>query len=439
MKNWLWLILLVAFSAQAYESVILNHKYDDIFPPGVAGDDWFSKLAHDGHKLRLVKDGSDVMEERLNLIRSAQRSILLSTFIYDTDETSLEITNALCMKAKLQGIDVRMIVDSFGAKKFYKKESDRLRKCGVGIIMFSPGKWDLLKFVQSMHEKLIIIDGHTVYMGGRGIQNSYHHVKPAKKFFHDMDIIVEGPIACWWQFKFIDTYSKARSHDKPDNALGNHPNAIKNDEYLYGKRDYPACYPFKRGNSRVVPVYGNPLFNKTKTPIEDVYVKALENLEHGATVKLYAPYFVPTTRFGAALIKAKKEKNAQISIITNSIESNDEGVAILVAMSYSVDHLMAAGIDIRIYPGPMTLHRKVGIYGGKYGHIGSDNLDNRGQHYQTESVIITDDMDIVSELEAEFDEDYNQTMPLDAAYIQKIRKKPGFFERIFAKEYKEFF
>lgn len=431
MKHLLWLLILVAFSAAAQKSILLTHKYEEIFPPGVKGDDWFSKLAHDGHSLRLVKDGKDVLEERLRLIQSAERSILLSTFIYDIDESASLVTNNLCLKAKW-GVDVRMLVDSTGAKKFYKKEADRLRKCGVGIQLFQPGEWDLLKVVKTMHEKLLIIDGHTVYMGGRGIQNSYHHQKPAHKFFHDMDIIAEGPIACWWQFKFIDTYHKARQ-------LNARFHKYDKEEYIFGRKDYPACYPFKRGTSRVIPVYGNPIFDDSKTPIEDLYVKALENLEVGAKVKLYAPYFVPTKRMGQALIKARKEKKAEISIITNSIESNDEGVAILVAMSYEVEYLIKEGIDIRLYPGPMTLHRKVGIFGGKYGHVGSDNLDNRGQHYQTESVIFTDDEAIVLELEAEFDEDYNQTLPLTAEYIKKIRKKPNWFERIFAKEYREFF
>jgi cardiolipin synthase A/B len=444
MKHLLCLILLISLtvsvSAQSRESILRTHRYEDIFPAGVSGDDWFSKLAHDGHNLRLIKDGADVLEERLKLIGSANRSIFLSTFIYDTDETSTQITDTLCYKAKLQGVDVRLMVDSFGAKKFYRKESKRLRDCGVGLILFAPGHWNMLKVVKTMHEKLIIVDGQKVYMGGRGIQNSYHFVRPAHKFYHDMDIILEGPVACWWHFKFVDHYEKARDVLKRIKKIsGNSPRERQRDESLYGKKNYPACYPFEYGDSRVLPIYGNPLFKKDQTPIEDIYLIALENLEHGDSVKLYAPYFVPTPRFSEALIKAKREKKAKISIITNSIDSNDEGVTVLVAMTYAVEQLKAAGIDIRIYPGPMTLHRKVGVYGSKWGYVGSDNLDSRGQHYQTESVIFTDDKTIVNEIEAEFDEDYNQTIPLTKTYVEKIRTRSGFFKRTFAKKYREFF
>lgn len=438
MKYYFWLLLLLTCKSFAYDSVMLTHKYEDIFPAGVSGNDWFSKMAHDGHTLKLIKTGAEALETRMRLIQSASRSILLSTYIYDVDDTAEMITGNLCLKAKW-GVDVRIIVDSQGSGKFYKKFADKLRACGVGIQMFAPGVWDLLDVVKTMHEKLLIIDGHTLYMGGRGIQNSYHDTKPAHKFFHDIDIVIKGPMACWWQFKFIDTYEKARRENEPCRTQDCRPRSREFEQRLYGKKDYPACYPTKAGNSRIIPIYGNPIFDKSKTPIEDVYIKALENLDQNATVKLYAPYFVPTKRFGAALIKAKKEKNANIMVLTNSVESNDEGVVVVVAMSYEAEYIMQAGIDIRLYPGPMTLHSKVGIFDSKYGHVGSDNFDNRGQFYQSESVVMTDDEEIVRELESEFDHDFEKSKKLTPAEIIRIRKKPGFFEKIFSKEFRQYF
>lgn len=94
-----------------------------------------------------------------------------------------------------------------GSKTFFKQEGERLRKCGIGILIFAPGKWDVLRVIKTMHEKLLIIDGTTISMGGNGIQNSYHHAEPAHKFFYDMEMVIEGPAACWWHFKFVDTYS----------------------------------------------------------------------------------------------------------------------------------------------------------------------------------------------------------------------------------------
>jgi cardiolipin synthase A/B len=436
----LWPLIFILFTSTVFaqnRSIMLGQNFEEIFPPGVPGNDWFSPMAHAGHKLKLVKDGQDAFNQRLRLIHSAHRSILLSTFIYDVDSSSTEITNALCYKSR-QGVDVRILVDSLGSKKFYNQEAEKLRWCGVGVVLFQPGRWDVVKVVKTMHDKLLIVDGRQVYMGGRNIQNSYHDEKPSKKYYHDMDIILEGPVACWWHFKFVEVYDQSMKLNILCRDSKCRQNRARN-EYLYGRTNYPACYPLAAGNSNVIPVYGNPIFDNTKTPLEDMYILALENLEDGDTVKLYSPYLVPTPRFVSALVKARNEKNANIQIITNSIDSNDEGVTVLVAMLYSIDGLKTNGIDIRIYPGPNTMHRKVGVFGSKYGYIGSDNLDSRGQHYQTESVIFTDDHDIVKELEEEFDHDYAKTRPLTPEYIKKIRKAPGFFQYIFARRFRRFF
>jgi len=426
---------LPAFSAET--SILLSHKYEDLFPAGVPGNDWFSKRAFGGNQIRILRTGQEVLAERLKLIESARQSILLSTYIYDTDQTANQITEALCKRA-MEGVDIRMLLDSMGSKKFFKKESERLRRCGIGIMLFAPGKWDLLRVVKTMHEKLLIIDGYTISMGGNGVQNSYHHIEPAHKFFHDMEMVMQGPVACWWHFRFIDTYHKSRIQDRPKEAMGDTTAAIRLDEHLYGARRYPVCYPFNAGNSRVVPVYGNPFFDGKKTPIEDTYLTALENLEEGATVKLYGPYFVPTKRFVKALLKARSEKHAKISIITNSVESNDEGWAPLVGMVFSVSKLLDAGVDIRLWPGPMTLHRKVGIYNGKWAYVGSDNLDSRAQHFNTETVTFTDDRQIVKELETEFDQDYAKTKPLTKNYFKTILDKRSPFQRWFVKKILKF-
>lgn len=440
MKNWLWTFLFLSLGAQAVTmNQLIEQKFNELFRPGVEGDDWFSEMAYDGHKLRLIKDGPEVLEERVKLIGSAKRSILFSTYIIDVDETSDKFARAMCYMAKKKGIDVRMMVDSYGGGKFYSRYANGLRNCGVGIVEFASTYWGLEHIVKSLHEKLLIIDGEKVYMGGRGVQNSYHHVAPAHKFFHDMDIIIEGPVACWWHLKYLQTYHRTRQSTDQCYDDNCRPRPRELDALLYGKHSYPSCSPVVKGNSRVLPVYGNPILKSGKTDIEDVYIKALENLEIGAEVKLYSPYFVPTKRFGSALIKAKREKQAQISVITNSIESNDEGVGVLVAMIHEIPYLLKEGINVRVYPGPQTLHRKVGIFGGKYAHIGSDNLDNRGQHHQSESVVLTDDQTIIEEIEMEFDKDFDQSSPLTPAYIKKIDKKGSNLSGWLAKVFREYF
>ena len=63
--------------------------------------------------------GAASFQRRLELIDSASQSIALEFFIYDVDEASRRLTQALIRKAR-QGVQVRILVD-FSAPVFKLK------------------------------------------------------------------------------------------------------------------------------------------------------------------------------------------------------------------------------------------------------------------------------------------------------------------------------
>ncbi|MBI2521073.1 MAG: phosphatidylserine/phosphatidylglycerophosphate/cardiolipin synthase family protein [Bdellovibrio sp.] len=385
---------------------------------------WFDRQAMDGHTIEVVPDGPTLLQKRLESIRSAEKSIYLSTFIFDSDETGLKIAKALCFKAR-QGVDVRLLVDSFGSKKFYNGYADRMRNCGAGILLFNPPSWGLNAIAYVIHEKILVIDGETVHLGGNGMQNSYHHIQPAHKFFHDIDIKVKGPIACWFHKKFVETYRESRMWDAPPDVLGSGGRSERYEDYLFGSRTYEECSEKMFGDAKMVPVYSNPLFSK-KRPIFETYVDAF--LASEGEIKLYSPYFVPHDGFLAALLWARKN-NIKVTVMTNSIESNDEGTGVLVAMVYRIGKLVKAGVDIRLWKGPYTLHRKSGIYDGKWAYVGSDNLDSRGHKYSSESIAFSNDKVFVERINQEFETDLQNTTPLTRDYMRKILETQSSFKR----------
>jgi phosphatidylserine/phosphatidylglycerophosphate/cardiolipin synthase-like enzyme len=92
----------------------------------------------DGNAVKLLGSGTESRAERLELIKTAKRSIDVQTFIYKDDETGHEFSDALVAAAK-RGVAVRLIVDGMGAieeardlideKPFYA----RLREAGVEV------------------------------------------------------------------------------------------------------------------------------------------------------------------------------------------------------------------------------------------------------------------------------------------------------------------
>lgn len=419
--------------SKAVDNAILKHR-KRIKKQQEEFDKWreerseqFKNSFLDGHSIEVYTDGKKLLKERLKSIYRAKRSIYLSTFIFGTDSSAIKIAKALCYQSK-RGIDVRMMIDSYGAKKFYRRYSERLRSsCGIGVLKFNPPAWGIEKVPYVMHEKLLIIDGETLHMGGNGISNKYHHIQPASKFFHDIDVKIQGSAACWYHNKFIEIYRKSILRDDPGgDFLTGRENQRRSSEFeslLFGPKKFESCGDSKFGETSIFPLYANPLFEK-KRPIFRAYINAFLASQDNSEINIYSPYFVPHDKYIAAMLWARAH-GMKVTVITNSIKSNDEGVLTLVGMVYRVGQLIKNGVQIRLWQGAKTLHRKSGIYGNQYAFVGSDNQDIRGHRYSSESVVFSNHPDFVARINQEFKEDLKNTIPLTKKYIKKILSKTG--------------
>ena len=380
----------------------------------------------DGHIVKFFEDPNLLLKRRIKHIRSAKKSIYLATFIYDDDESGITIAKELCEKAS-QGLEVKLLIDSYGGGDFYDGYADRLRSCGAGILKFNPPSWDLADIAYIMHEKLLIVDGEALMMGGNGIQNSYHNIEPAHKFYHDMEAYIKGPAACWFHNKFIEVYKKSILKSQPIMLHGERPRSRRYNEFLYGTYNFSKCSYKNFGSAKIRPAYNNPLFSaETKRPLFESYYGAFSVAEK--EILLYSPYFVPHDNFIALLLWARR-RGIEVTVITNSIESNDEGSATLIGMVYKVGKLIKAGVNIRLWNKDITMHRKGGIFDQKYAFIGSDNLDVRGHNYSSESIAFIEDKEFVSKISNSYQQDLKHTFPLTKGYIKKILRSSGSFTR----------
>jgi len=277
---------------------------------------WFDSEAVAGHTVRVIPDGATLLNERLAAINSAKRSIFLSTFIFDEDISPRQIGYALCQQAK-RGIEVRVLLDGFGGKAFYHDYADSLRECGAGVLLFNPPQWGLHKIHYVIHEKLLIIDGQTVMMGGNGMGDAYHKLPGAKKYYHDMDVKIDGPAACYYHRAFSKNWHQSLIKARKTGAL----NYETENSYrlLSDMKILSDCEFVIAGRSKVLALYNNPLFSK-KRPIWQHYQQAFKSAKQ--SIKLYAPYFVPHNKFINALSQALA-RGVDVTIMTNSIESND--------------------------------------------------------------------------------------------------------------------
>ena len=146
------------------------------------------------HLLTHYDQGAASFQRRLELIASARTSIALEFFIYDVDDASRLITQALIKKAR-EGVQVRILVD-FSAPVFQLKPAYArlLGEAGVKVRYYNTSAlYRLVSIQHRSHRKLLIVDGETVMTGGRNIANEYFDLSDRYDFL-DSDLEISGPI-----------------------------------------------------------------------------------------------------------------------------------------------------------------------------------------------------------------------------------------------------
>jgi phosphatidylserine/phosphatidylglycerophosphate/cardiolipin synthase-like enzyme len=168
------------------------------------------------HLLHLLEWGQDALLARVHLIRSAQRSIELQSYIYTEDDAGIFIMRELIAAAR-RGVRVRVLVDQL----FSVDDPRRLAELAVlhrnlEIRLYNPtfgeaetGKLQFVagilccftRFNQRMHNKLLVVDGMLGITGGRNIQNRYFDWDPGFNY-RDRDLLLLGPTARAMQRSF---------------------------------------------------------------------------------------------------------------------------------------------------------------------------------------------------------------------------------------------
>ena len=174
------------------------------------------------HQLMHFDQGAASLHRRLELIQSATKSIELEFFIYDVDEASRLVTQALMKKAR-EGVQVRILVD-FSAPVFQLKPAYArlLGEAGVKVRYYNTSAvYRLVSIQHRSHRKLLIIDGATALTGGRNIANDYFDLSDHYNFL-DSDLEVSGPIVATVLASF-DVYWKSHLSAEPEPDLSPNP------------------------------------------------------------------------------------------------------------------------------------------------------------------------------------------------------------------------
>jgi phosphatidylserine/phosphatidylglycerophosphate/cardiolipin synthase-like enzyme len=177
------------------------------------------------HRALILDDAPDALLARIHLIRSAQRSIDLQTFIFDEDDAAQLVLDEL-QAAAFRGVKVRILIDQLAALRkvetlaalsslhanlelrVYNPVLDRAR---LSLPMYAVAAVCCLRQLnRRMHNKLLVVDGEVGIVGGRNYQDDYYDWG-ADFNFRDRDLLLAGPVVAEMETNFEAFWDAKRS------------------------------------------------------------------------------------------------------------------------------------------------------------------------------------------------------------------------------------
>jgi putative cardiolipin synthase len=360
------------------------------------------------HVLTHYDQGAASFHRRLELIASAKKSIALEFFIYDVDDASRLITQALIRRAR-EGVQVRILVD-FSAPVFELKPAYArlLGEAGVQVRYYNTSAiYRLVSIQHRSHRKLLIIDAETVLTGGRNIANDYFDLSDHYNFL-DADLEVSGPIVKTVLESF-DVYWNSHlaappvPDSTPDDAAARFVSPNERDVAVTGKLR-AAGESYRRSHKahecrdiRFVTDYPNH-----GEASRNVFNAIVEELRHAnREVVVESPYFV-IKRGGYTVLEDLQKRGVAVRVLTNSLASTDASYAIgalypwlgwlgdtgLTLSAYRGTALPPQSADLGVGSPRWGLHAKRGVIDGDTTLIGTYNMDPRSANLNSELMVV---------------------------------------------------
>jgi cardiolipin synthase A/B len=172
--------------------------------------------------IEFLIEGEAYYQRYLELIRSAQESIHLQTYIFEADLFGQDVISEL-IKAVTRGVQVYLLIDSVGSMNLKVTDSEKLIQAGVHFCRFNGFAFSWLgQWGRRLHHKVLLVDHNQAIIGGINVISSAYK----KDAFPQMDfaVFVEGQIthdlARYCQFVFSKAAKNKKLFKKNKSATG---------------------------------------------------------------------------------------------------------------------------------------------------------------------------------------------------------------------------
>jgi len=308
-----------------------------------------AKLLH-GNRVEVLTNGPCFYDAELAAIAAAQKSINLEAYIFHKGDVSKRFVHALAERARA-GVKVRVTLDYIGSLSTLRSYLRELTDSGGQVEWYHSLRPDLiLQFNNRTHRELLIVDGKVAFIGGAGIADWWYRDGVKGKRWRDMMLRVEGASVPALQAVFAQNWLRVAG------------------EILTGE-DY-FQFPDDRDGKAALVVASTPSAGATQARI------LFQLLISCARKRIYisSPYFLPDRSARRAIVRAVRERNVEIKILTPG-DNNDQRLT-RASSRHLYGSLLKYGIKIYEYQ-PSMNHTKAMMIDDCWVIVGSTNFDYR--------------------------------------------------------------
>lgn len=338
-----------------------------------------------GNEVDLLINGEATFDDIVKGIDAAKEYILIQFFIVEDDGLGRRIKDHL-LKRRAEGVRVYFLYDELGSNQLPKKYVKELLQGGCEMYPFNTrkGKGNRFQLNFRNHRKIVVVDGHTAWIGGHNVGDEYLGLDPKIGHWRDTHVRITGPAALAPQLSFAEDWFWATDRHLPS----------LNWEPVLAERENKAVLILPSGPADEL---------ETASLMFQHAINTAEN-----RIWIASPYFVPD----GAIISALQLAGLRGVDVRILIPDNPDQLGVHLAAYSYYDDAGKTGVRFYRYTDGF-LHEKSMLIDDHLATVGTANFDNRSFRLNFEITAIISDPDFASQIEAMFLADFEKSREME--------------------------
>lgn len=344
--------------------------------------------------LEVFTNGNEFYEAELQAIASAQKTICLEAYIFQTGKIADRFRDALTERARA-GVKVNVLLDGLGSVGTQESYFNEMKKAGGCVGWYHDLKWHHIPdYNNRTHRELLIIDGKFGFIGGAGIADHWYTGHKNNPRWRDTMVRVEGDAASNLQSTFAENWLEARG------------------ELLIGRDYFPLSFAQNETNALVIastPSAGGA--TRARTLFQLLVASAQKS------ILITTPYFLPDKSMSDELLRAQR-RSVEIKVVVPGRKADHMLTRSASRRAYGP--LLKEGVQIFEFQAAM-IHAKILMIDGLWAVVGSTNMDHRSFGLNDEVNLAVRDRGFTARLERDFARDMAESRAIS---YDEWRRRP---------------